>query len=141
MLTWRFRPTPDGRVPQDVSIGVRDAVRRMLGKQLVLSLKEYRNTRSNRQNAYYWGVLVSRITDVMREAGNDMDSEDVHSYLKREIGKLNRVAVLPSGEVIKIPGSTARLNTKEFEDYTEKIRAWSASVLGIILPLPNEELS
>jgi hypothetical protein len=35
-------------------------------------------------------------------------------------------------------GSTATLNTKEFEVYAEQIRIWALTDLGIRLRLPNE---
>ncbi|WP_261345040.1 hypothetical protein [Limnoglobus roseus] len=41
--------------------------------------------------------------------------------------------------MVKIGGSTKRLTTVEFEEYTEKVRAWAAT-MGIALPLPNETL-
>jgi len=140
MLTWRFRPTPDGRVPQEVSIGVRDAVRRMQGKQLVLSLKEQTRVRSIRQNRYYHGVIVRMITDAFREAGNDFDDDDTHEFLKIEVGRLRRKIVTADDRVLTAPGTTTVLTTKEFEDFAEKCRAWAAEVLGLIIPLPNEVL-
>ena len=35
-------------------------------------------------------------------------------------------------------GSTTALNTKAFEQYTEQIRVWALTDLGIRLMLPNE---
>ena len=35
-------------------------------------------------------------------------------------------------------GSTTALNTKAFEVYTEQIRVWAITDLGIRLMLPNE---
>lgn len=34
---------------------------------------------------------------------------------------------------------TSELSTIEFNDYFEKVIAWSATVFGIILPYPNTE--
>ena len=41
---------------------------------------------------------------------------------------------------MKIKGSTKRLTTMEFESYLERVRAWSAT-MGIVLPLPNEQVN
>jgi hypothetical protein len=128
-----------GLIPPHVRDRLTQAVSKMDGKRLILTLKEQKRRRSLNQNNYYFGVLVKRITVAFREAGNDMDEAEVHEYLKNEVGKLSRIAVLPDGEVVKIKGSTKRLTTMEFEVYVEKVRAWGAS-MGVALPLPHEEL-
>jgi hypothetical protein len=127
----------DGRLPATVAEKFNDVLRRLDGKRFILTIREQKRRRSLNQNNYYFGVLVKRITEVFRDVGNDMDEVEVHEYLKDEVGKLTRIAVLPDGEVVKIRGSTKRLTTAEFENYLEKVRAWAAT-MGIALPLPNE---
>ena len=97
--------------------------------------------RSLNQNAYYWGCVLPPIVAMFREHGSNVDAEDVHAFLKDNVGKLKQVFVTPDGEVLSGPGSTAKLGTMEFEVYLEKVRAWAAEVLGIAIPLPNEQVS
>lgn len=137
---WVFQVSNAGHLPGQVRREFDDLVRAFAGKRLRLKLSTYKKQRSLNQNNYYFGVLVKRITEAFRAVGNDMDEQETHEYLKDEVGKLSRIAVLPDGEVVKIKGSTKRLTTMEFENYLEKVRAWAAS-MGIILPLPNEEIS
>jgi hypothetical protein len=76
---------------------------------------------------------------MFRDAGNYVDAEDVHGFLKEHVGKLSRVIVTPDREVVKAPGSTTKLSTQEFEVYLEKIRAWAAGY-GCVIALPNEAI-
>lgn len=129
----QFKPN-DGRIPGSVLQRLVEAVAKAGGKALVLTLKEQKKRRSLNQNAYYWGVMVRDITKAFREAGNDMDEQEIHEYLKKEVGKLSRIAVLPDGEVVTIPGSTKRLTTSEFCDYVAKVTAWAAGMQIMIEP-------
>lgn len=135
----RFKPQ-GGKIPTAALHQLIDAVSRAADKGMVLCLKYATKRRTTPQNAYYFGVVVRDITKAFQEAGNDMDEQDVHEYLKDEVGKLTRYAVLPgSGEIVTIKGSTRRLTTIEFEQYLEKVRAWAAAQ-GIVISLPNEGL-
>jgi hypothetical protein len=130
----------DGRIPSLVWERLAGAVSRLPGKRFIITLKEQKRKRSVNQNAYYWGVVVAAITQMFRDAGNYVDGEDVHEFLKLRVAKLSRMIVTPDGEVHKSLGSTTKLSTMEFEVYLERVRAWAAEY-GCIIPLPNEQVS
>ncbi|WP_020469687.1 recombination protein NinB [Zavarzinella formosa] len=129
-----------GRLPEEVARQIGAVLRQLDGKRVVVSVKEAKRSRSKNQNAYYWSCVIPPIVDMFRDAGNYADAEDVHEFLKSEVGKLKRVLVTPDGEVKTAPGSTAKLNTMEFEVYLETVRAWAAEY-RIEIPLPNEALT
>lgn len=130
-------PVTRGSLSDEAHRRIRLALQGMEGKRVQLTLKEIKRRRSNNQNAYYWGVAIPAITAMFREAGNYVDDEEVHEFLKLRVGKLSRVLVMPDGEIIKTLGSTAALTTMEFEAYVERVRAWAAE-MGCPIPLPNE---
>ena len=137
---WIAQITPAGHLPGQVRREFDDLVRAFAGKRLRIKVCKYQKARSQNQNRYLWGVVYPAIVAVFREHGNNVDSEDVHSYCKEHVGKLKQVFVTPDGEVLTGPGSTAKLDTQQFEVYVEKVRAWAAETLGIGIPLPHEEL-
>lgn len=128
-----------GQLPPTAWKSFGKALSQLEGKRVVVSLKEQKRRRSNNQNAYYWGVVVAAVTEMFRDAGNYVDAEDVHEFLKLRVGKLGQVFVTPDGEVLKGLGSTAKLSTQEFEVYLEQVRVWAAQ-FGVVIPVPNEEL-
>lgn len=126
-----------GSMPPRAEERLRNALKKLEGRQVRLTLEEVKKKRSTNQNAYYWGVCVARIAEMFRDAGNYVDADDVHEFLKLHVGKLSRVLVTPEGEVLKTLGSTRRLSTQEFEVYLHHVREWAAQ-FGCIIPLPNE---
>ncbi len=130
----------DGKLPEATAKRIGQTIRAFNGKSVFISIKEVKRRRSRNQNAYYFGVVIPPILAEFREAGNAVDSEDVHSYLKQHVGKLKRKIVTPDGEILEAVASTAGLTTMEMEAYLERVRAWAVEVLGIAIGLPNETL-
>jgi predicted HD phosphohydrolase len=131
----------DGRIPQEVSSAVRDALRRMEGKRVVVSIRKHVNRRSTAENAYYWAVVVKACQELLVEAGNDMTPEDTHRYLKEFVGGsiFAQVVCTPDGKRRTMIRSSTTLDTREMEDYLERCRVWAAEN-GREIPLPNESL-
>ncbi|QEL19315.1 recombination protein NinB [Limnoglobus roseus] len=127
----------NGRLPQHVSEKVAATIRKHEGKHLILTVAERKRTRSGQQNRYYWGCVVAGVTEMFRDAGNMVDADDVHEFLKQHVGKLSQVVVTPDGEVMHTIGSSAKLTTMEFSDYVERIRAWAIQY-GLDIPSPDE---
>lgn len=113
------------------------ALRGLEGKTIRIQISQAKRVRSISQNAYYWGVVIPGVQAVFAEYGQKIDPEEAHEYCKREIGKLGRVIATPDNKPAIISRTTTDLNTIQFEDYLESIRAW-ASAFGEVIPLPNE---
>jgi hypothetical protein len=96
-----------------------------------------RGRRSFLQNAYYWGCIVKEIQLRFRELGHDVDSDDVHEFLKQKFH--NEKIVTPQAEVITVPRSTTEMNKGEFVEYVERIRDWAADTLEIYIPDPGQQ--
>jgi hypothetical protein len=109
-----------------MSLAIRDVIRKFEGKRIKVTLANY-----------YWGVVLKYVHEMFLEYGNDVSSDDCHEFLKEHVGKLFKEIEGPGGEIRTIVRSSTELSTSEWEDYMEKIRAWSASV-GLQIPLPNE---
>ena len=105
-----------------------------LGNDYIVDVKKKRNTRSNMQNNYYWKCIVQELGDF-----TGFFPDEIHDILRAKF--LNEWQMIDVNDkkigVNKI-GSTTALNTKDFEVYTEQIRIWALSDLGIRLMLPNE---
>ncbi len=106
---------------------------------VTVEIKEAKRIRSLSQNSYYWGIVISSVTGMFNEHGTQASPEDVHNYLRENVGKLFKRINLPDGEIKTIGRSTTELTTSEFELYLEQIRAWAANY-GLIIPLPNESV-
>lgn len=97
--------------------------------------RAFKKDRSNNQNRYYWGVIIKHISE-----HTGFNPEEMHEVLKHKF--LRYTVWIPKkdgiNEMSVIAKSTAKLTTKQFEEFTSNIRQWASSDLGIFLPEPNE---
>ena len=95
-------------------------------------IRKAKSKRSVDQNALYWAWIA--VVEV--ETGNDKDA--LHEFFKHKFLINQRVLVF--GEQVEKRPSTTKLNTKEFSEYMEKIRAFCATELAITLLTPDDML-
>jgi len=83
-------------------------------------------TRSQKQNAYYWGV-------VLKIMGSELGylADEIHQLMTKEFLSYENL-----GE--KFVKSTTKLNTKQMEEYLENVRRFATMELSCFIPLPNE---
>ena len=105
-------------------------IKTLEGKEIFLTVSQWKNTRSNNQNNYYWGVVVKLLSET-----TGYTLQEMHEALKLEF--LVRPAVVKGVELPTMK-STALMNTLEFEDYCKEIREWASADLNCFIPLPNE---
>ena len=105
-----------------------------LENDYIVSVKKQRNTRSNMQNSYYWKCIVQGLAEELGYFPNEM-----HDTLRAKfLSEYEMISFNDNQIAINKIGSTTALNTKEFETYTDQIRVWALTDLGIRLMLPNE---
>ena len=114
IIAGKLQFVPSERNKLDLYLGA------LTGKVMV-KIEKFKKIRSTgrasdkgNQNGLYW--LYLKIIE--EETGNFAD--DLHEYFKRKFLTPRELNVL--NDKMKIPGSTAKLNTLEFSDYLEKIQ-------------------
>lgn len=108
------------------------------GKDVRVRFTRRYNQRSTPQNSYYWGVVITEITQRLRDLGHQwLDEDDVHTMMKLRFNYEQIVS--EEGEVLELPKSTSSLTTVEFIEYIDRVRQWAAGFLNIYIPDPNED--
>lgn len=108
------------------------------GTRFSVAFTRQGNRRSNRQNGYYWAVIVESFRHgALQEWGEYIDKQDAHETLKANCLYTERVNET-TGEVIRITGSTGSNDTWDQEEYHEKCRNLIHEFFGIEVPLPGE---
>jgi len=113
-------------------VGFQDLVRRMRDGDYELTLAAHVETRSDKLNKYYHGIVVAAVADY-----TGYDHADAHELLKL---KCNPKIIInhATGEEETIGGSTV-LPTAEFQAYCERCKWWAAEHCdGLYIPDPNE---
>lgn len=109
-----------------------EALNALEGEQVKLEISKKRMTKSDKQRRYYWGCVIEKLSE-----WNGEEKEWWHEYLKWRFLK-KKIKGLDGEEIVTV-GSTEALDTKECEEYHEKIRRWAAMDKGVDIQLPNEE--
>nr|BDD43627.1 hypothetical protein 7 [Dehalococcoidia bacterium] len=89
-------------------------------------IKDDKETRSLKQNAYYHGVIVSMLAEFF-----GYDHDEMHEALKWKF--LQK----PDAPVPTVR-STRTLDTKEFIKFNKTIKRWAAVEFSFYIPDPNE---
>lgn len=103
------------------------------GKDVEITFERKRSKRSDNQNRYWWSCM----TILGSELGYRKD--EMHEICKFMFLKTEKVDE-KTGEAFQYLRSSTELNKMEFADMTSNLIQW-ASEHGIILPLPNEQLT
>jgi len=109
------------------------------GKQVEITIRKKRRTRSLEQNAYYWGVVVPMIRKGLNDAGWKFGLEQSHELMKAKFLQIEIVNE-DTGEIIKSIGTTTNISTSEMMDYIASVQQWAAEFLSITIPDPGEQL-
>lgn len=92
----------------------------------------YKTNRSLEQNALYWKWLGI----IAKDTGHDAD--EIHEFCKQKF--LEPIFVDINGEVHEARRTTTKLKVDEMSAYMNRVYAWATSELGILLPLPEDQL-
>ena len=97
--------------------------------EVKLTAKKRKPQRSQRQNAYYWGVVIPYFVNATE---GSYSTDDFHYWLKCEIFGVKKIG---SRELPKF--STTDLNTDQMERYLKRCRQIGDEVFQMYIPEPN----
>lgn len=136
-----------GRVLYPEPEKFREAIRALPDGVYTNKIEKLYSKRTNRQNAWYWGIVLPMVRDGLKDVGYDCDTvEEAHEICKEQFiiiegRKRKRLINKQTGEIkyLKVFPSTRKLTTVQFKEYTERIVRWAAEYLNIVIPDPDPE--
>jgi hypothetical protein len=107
--------------------------------QVEIIIRKKKKKRSLSQSAYLFGVVYHVVQEGIEDLwGESISKEDIHLMLKMKF--LYREIIDPStGEITRLPKSTADISTSEMMGYIAEIGGWARDYLNIELPEPNTQ--
>lgn len=134
-----FSLVTDGKLNKVASKEIADTLQHFEGKRVEVIIKRLRSTRSNQQNRYYWGVVVSVMRQAFKDIGYLLNTEETHTILKERFMPYTDICTADGEVISKKYKSTRELTKTEFSEYTDKIAQFAAESLGVSIPQPNEQ--
>lgn len=128
-----------GKFLADNSYEFLSAFRVHEGKKVTVSVEEFINKRSIRQNDYIWGSVYEEALDGFRDLGWEIDKDGVHSHFAKmflTVPVFNKDGERVTDKIL----STAKLNKVQFTLYIEQIAKYCAEHLSVVISPPNSDL-
>jgi len=119
----------EGKINESISTQINMALKTLANGEYTLTITKRRTKRSVEQNSLMWMWFNC----IENETGTS--KQDVHDYCCRAF---NYRVVEINGKQEKVAGGTSKLTTVTMTDFLNKVQAWAASELGIILPNPDD---
>jgi len=98
-----------------------------LGGEIQITMARRKRKRSDRQNGYYWGVVIPALC-----GATGYNQEQMHEALKWKFLKVHSDTEMPTVK------STSELSTIEFEDFMANVRMWALDFFGLEIELPQD---
>lgn len=105
------------------------------GWEVEIEITRLRATRSQKQNAYYFGKVLPMLNE---HTGQSVDT--LHDLLKVKFLSRTEIIQDAEGHIVEqviLGRSTRHLNTAEFAQYVDEIRLWAAETLQLDIPDPD----
>lgn len=117
------------------------AIQSFNDKEVVITFSKPKKSRSNSQNRYYWGCVLTLVQNGLLDATGELRSvENIHyKILLPLFAPLNEIVNKDTGETISERLSSSEMTTTQFCEYILEIQKWGSEFLGIDIPSPNEE--
>lgn len=119
---------------------IEDAVEAYEGKQVEFSLGLCYKKRTDKENRYYWGVIIEHWRSIIREEwGEIWSKEEVHHFLKSNLN-FEELVDDETGLILRKPKSTTENSTYQQEEYHKACRDLAWNMFSHQIPLPNEDV-
>lgn len=129
-----------GHLQNNVRDQIAVCLKKYAGKRVHITIQKQSKRRSERQNAYYWKIVVRYQQDCFFERwGEQWTKDQVHEWNKSNVWN-SEIIDPETGEIIKKPGSSAKQTTAEFELRLERLRQFFELNFDWRIPLPNEQI-
>jgi hypothetical protein len=134
-FSFRGRVSDAGKmyIDADNQEPMRSALLDLAGERVTFTVEHWRETRSNQQNRWYRGVIVPAVArELSKGRALPLSNDAAHYVLKSAFIGVEDTPLGPA------PKSTKTLNTQQFSEYCERIRAHFAAEYGLNIPDPVE---
>lgn len=126
---------------------IKEAVEQFDGKEVVLIIKRYYKQRTDKENRYYWGVIIVHWKNILLEYwGEVLTKDQVHDFLKENLlfeEKTDEDGVVMMNPVNGRPllrhKSTTENTTYDQELYHKQCRDLAWEIFEYQIPLPKHK--
>lgn len=106
--------------------------------EFTYTIEKKKSKRTNPQNAYYHAVVVPFLRDCLVDLGHQMTLESTHEFIKAEFN-FKEIVNENTGEVKRVPQSTATLSKSEFSDMIDRANLFVSEWCNCSIPEAGQQ--
>lgn len=100
-------------------------------------------TKTQEQLGYYWGVVLPRVQEGLKEFGNEMSLAEVNQFLNDKFFCNCKTVIVRRGldelvYTLRTPRSKSGASKDEMSEFLERVIRFAAVDLGVEIPSPEE---
>ena len=139
MITYSFDIHEDGSVHIRGKQKFLEDMSHFKGQTLIAEFRKPKKSRTLKQNGFYWQNYFASQKECFKEMwGETYSDSDLHDWNKNNIF-CKEVVDEESGEIFKMPRSSTKLSTVEWEECLEIGRTFFLNKFNWTLPYPNSQ--
>lgn len=109
------------------------------GQTLIAEFRKPKKSRTLKQNSFYFGNFIQSQIDCFKEMwGENYSVEQIHTWNKNNVFCEEKIDE-ETGEVFKMPQSSTKVGSKEWEDKLGMCRMFFQDKFNWTLPYPNSQ--
>lgn len=109
------------------------------GQTLIAEFRKPKKSRTLPQNRFYWNnVIPSQIECFKERWGETFTKDDIHTWNKNNVW-CREVVDEETGEIFKMPESSTKMGSKEWEEKLDRCRMFFRDKLDWEIPFPNSQ--
>lgn len=133
-MTFTFIMKENGQLPDGMKSTLLSLFKEFSGKKVNMTFAEAKGKRSLDQNAYYRGVILPHVRNMMKEAGDLRSLDDWHETLLESFSPAMTIKDIKGIEGYLRPKRTHRMSIEEMNQFITAISAECAD-RGFPVPL------
>lgn len=114
------------------------ALKELEGLRVEVTINEWKNTRRNRANRFYWGIVIPSVFKAFAEMGIKLVNHDQAHEMMRIKFLMSEIDI--KGEAFQVPKSTSTMKVDEFANYIFVITEYLRDYYNFVVPEPKERI-
>lgn len=139
MTSYQFDIHEDGSIHIRGKAKFLEDMKHFKGQTLIAEFRKPKKSRTLKQNSFYFGNFIQSQIDCFKEMwGESYSVEQIHTWNKNNVF-CEEIIDEETGEVFKMPQSSTKVGSKEWEEKLDMCRVFFQDKFNWILPFPETQ--
>lgn len=120
-----YTQSNDGKLPGAHAEILREAIKELSGKSIVIEVKQYRKAK-NKYQGYWRAAILPAVIKHFLDNGDPIDQDEAHRFMIEDVAKWTKDYINIMGEEKKRPVSSSDFTDDDWIQLINIAKAWMA---------------